>query len=278
MSGDPLDTGPTADRTDADPGDLLPGPDDPRSRSPLYAVLGALTVAAGGIAGGFVFTILLGVPIGIRGTTTSPVVAFGLTFLAGSVGFVGAAVLYQRYRGTDPVTYVGIDWPSLADLGWVVGGYVGAMALVIASGIVLTVFQVQPDTANQAAKAGMDNPVLLLWLVPLSLFVIAPAEEFLFRGTVQRRLREAFSAWVAIPLTAVVFATLHFFSLTGGAGGRLIAISILFFPSLVFGAVYEYTDNIVVSILVHGAYNSTLVLLLYVSLQVAGSQSLQTLL
>ncbi|MFB6124644.1 MAG: lysostaphin resistance A-like protein [Halanaeroarchaeum sp.] len=246
--------------------DRLPGPDDRKSESPLYAFLGALLVASAGMAVAFAFTAGAGILVATSGVPVSRRLSFVLTLLTGGVGFVTAAVAYQRYRGMNPRSYVGLSVPSLGDLTWAVGGYLGAMALVTLSGIVLTAFQVNPDTANRAAEAGMQTPSLLLWLVPLSFLVVAPAEEFLFRGTVQRRLREAMPAWAAIPLTAVVFATFHFFSLTGGAGGRFVAIGVLFLPSLVFGAVYEYTGNVVASMLVHGAYNSTLVLLLYVSL------------
>ncbi|MFB6134131.1 MAG: lysostaphin resistance A-like protein [Halanaeroarchaeum sp.] len=258
---------------DGDSGGLTPV--DPKDESPLYAVLGAVLVAVGGIAGAFLVTGAVVFALQAIGITLSTVPTFALTFLTGSIGFVGAATLYLRSRGRTPVDYVGIEWPSLADFGWVVGGYVAALALVMASGLVLTLFQVDPNTTNQAAKAGMENPVLLLWLVPLSFLVIAPGEEYLFRGTVQARLREAFPAWIAIPLTAAIFAVLHFFSLTGGAGGRFIAIGVLFMPSLVFGAIYEKTGNLVTSTLIHGAYNATLVLLLYISLTFTGARSIQ---
>lgn len=249
-----------------------------KQKSPLYTVLGALLVAVGGVAGAAIASAVVFVTLSVVAVSLSQALSFGLSFIAGAVGFVGVAILYIRYRGNDPVQYVGVSVPSGRDLLWVVGGYLGAMALVITSGIALTVLQVDPETTNRAAQAGMERPELLLWLVPLSFLVIAPGEELLFRGTVQSRLREAFSPAVAITLTAAVFATLHFFSLTGGAGGRFIAISILFLPSLVFGAVYEYTGNIVAPILVHGAYNSTLVLLVYITLQEFPAQELVLLL
>lgn len=244
----------------------------------VAAVLGALLVATGGMAGAFVVTGVLIVGIRFLGIPLTPVQSFVLTFVAGAIGFISVAFLYLRHRGVDPVAYVGVRIPSRRDLLWVVIGYFGTMSLLIASGIVVTMVGVETETANRAAEAGFERPVLLLWLVPLSFFVIAPGEELLFRGTVQNRLREAFSPWIAIPATAALFAVLHFFSLTGGAGGRFVAIAVLFFPSLVFGAVYEYTENILTSILIHGAYNSTLALLGYVALKEFPSQELAVLL
>lgn len=237
----------------------------------LRALAVAVALAIGGIAAGLAVMLVLGLVIGALGVQLGSTVRFGLTFLAVAAGFVGISTAYLRRRDRS-LAYVGIAFPSLRGLLWAVAGYLVAIALVFLSGAVLSYFQATPDTANQAVQAGMQNPELLLWLVPLSIFVVAPAEEFLFRGVIQNRLRETFKPVVAIPLTAAIFATVHFFSLTGGAGGRFIAIGILFFPSLVFGTVYEKTENLVVPILIHGFYNSTLSVLIYASVRYAGSQ------
>lgn len=226
----------------------------------------AILLAAGGIVGAGAATLVIGLVIRFSGLSLTPVLEYGIIFIAGGVGFVFVGWAYLRYRDLT-IEYVKIETPSLSDILWAGAGYVSAFALVIISAIILTALNTQPDTANQAAQAGMENPALLLWLVPLSLFVIAPAEEFLYRGIIQSRLRETFVPAVAIPITAAIFASVHYFSLTGGAGGRVIAISILFFPSVVFGIVYEKTNNLVANIIVHGVYNSTLVLIIYAALK-----------
>lgn len=239
-----------------------------RSRDPKYAIAGAVTAAVGGIAAAFLVTSLVGLSIAVGGISLPTVPQFGVIFIAGALGLAGTALAYLNYRDLSIMDYVGSRVPSLRDLLWAGAGYVGALSLIFAAGIVLTVLDVQPETTNRAAQAGMENPELLLWLVPLSFLVIAPAEELLFRGVVQGRLREAFRPGIAIPVTAALFATVHYFSLTGGSGARFIAISILFLPSLVFGYTYERTRNLVVPILIHGAYNSTLIMLVYVSMKV----------
>jgi hypothetical protein len=50
---------------------------------------------------------------------------------------------------------------------------------------------------------------------------------------------------------------------------RFTSISLLVFPSVVFGIVYEYTNNLVVPVLIHGAYNATLFSLLYLAVKFA---------
>ncbi|MFB6153028.1 MAG: lysostaphin resistance A-like protein [Halodesulfurarchaeum sp.] len=239
-----------------------------RSTHPWYAIGSAVMAALGGIVAAFVVTALVGGVIAVLGISMAPVPQFGLLFLAGAIGLGGTAVVYLRVRGLQLREYVGARLPTLRELLWAGAGYVGALSLIFAAGIVLTILNIAPETANQAAKAGLKHPELLLWLVPMSFVVIAPAEELLFRGVVQGRLREAFSPQVAITETAALFATVHYFSLTGGSGARFIAIAVLFLPSLVFGYVYERTGNLVVPILIHGAYNATLVLLVYISLKV----------
>ncbi|MFW5922037.1 MAG: CPBP family intramembrane glutamic endopeptidase [Halodesulfurarchaeum sp.] len=236
-----------------------------------YAILGAILASVLGIAVGFVFS--GGVIFGISGlgVDLSLLALVGVVFVTTAIGFVATGAGYLRLRGISLRSYVSVRRPGFGDLLWAVGGYVAALSLVFASGVVLTILQAEPETTNQAAELGMENPELLLWLVPLSMLVVAPGEELLFRGVVQGRLREGFDAKVAIPATAALFAAVHYFSLTGAAEARLMAITILFFPSLVFGFAYERSENLLVPIVIHGLYNSTLVLALYVVIETAGT-------
>lgn len=229
------------------------------------AVGASIGLAIAGLVAALAITLGISLLIALAGYSMTPVLRF-LLFVPGFVMFVVVGLGYLRYREL-AWSYVGIDVPSLSDLLWTGVGYVSAFAVVIISALILTAIDVEPDATNSSAEFGMNNPELLLWMIPLMLFVVAPAEEFLFRGIIQSRLRETFIAPVAIVIAAIVFATLHFFALTGGTGGKLIAISILFFPSLVFGIVYEKTGNLVTNTIVHGVYNSTIVVLLYVSLR-----------
>ncbi|MFC6726046.1 CPBP family intramembrane glutamic endopeptidase, partial [Halobium palmae] len=147
----------------------------------------------------------------------------------------------------------------------------GALGIVVAAGMVVQASGADP-ASNQTAQLGTNFPVLLLVLIPASFLIIGPCEELLFRGIVQRRFREAFSPPVAVVLGATLFAAIHFIALNGTPSARLTTISILFFPSLVFGATYEYTGNLVVPSLIHGAYDATLFAVLYVAVRFAGIQ------
>jgi len=237
---------------------------DPRVRSLLVAV----GIAVVGLVVGL--GILLGVGLAAAGAgvefTPTVLIVLSLASFQG-VAFGGVALLYLRYRGVD-LDYVGARLPTGRELLFAVAGYVGAFGAVIVIGTIVGLLGVETGT-NQAAELGRQSPETLLLLVPASFLLIGPGEELLYRGVVQNRLRETFPPVPGIVLASAIFAAIHFVALTGGASARLVTVGILFFPSLVFGTLYELTGNITVPALVHGAYNATLFTLLYIALQYA---------
>jgi hypothetical protein len=242
-----------------------------RALPPLRSVAVALAVAVVGIVAGtaLVLGVLTAVRAGGVRITPMALIVASLILLQG-VAFGGVALGYLRFRGL-ATNYLGIRVPSLQEVGAVVVGYVVAIVVALSGAIAVSVTGVQAGS-NQAAELGARNPEVLLLLIPASFLIIAPGEELLFRGVVQNRLRESFSAVPGIAIASAIFASIHFVALSGGTGARLVSIVILFFPSLVFGAVYEFTKNLVVPTLVHGAYNATLFTLLYVAIRFAGQQ------
>lgn len=225
------------------------------------AIAVALLLAVGGVFAGIVGTLAVG--LAVRSVVSiTPTIQLGL-FIPPMVLFVVVGAIYLAYRGLS-LEYVSIRVPSLTDLLWTAIGYVTSIGFIIVASVILAAVSVDPDAQNSAASFGLANPELILWMIPIMLFVVGPCEEFLFRGVIQNRLKETFIPPVAIFITAAIFAPLHVIALIGDPSGKLIAISILFFPSLIFGIVYEKTGNLVSNALVHGIYNSTIVLMLYI--------------
>ena len=228
----------------------------------------AILLAAVGIAVGVALVGVAVVSLTTAGVAVTPLLGIVLSLaLATGVGFGGVALAYLRYRGRG-IDYVGVAVPSLREVAYVVGGYVASFALLILASIVLTATSTEA-APNTVAETGMQNPEILLFLIPASFLLIGPGEELLYRGVVQNRLSEALPAPAAIVLASLIFASIHFFSLAGAPRARLVSISVLVLPTLVFGTLYELTDNIVVPALIHGAYNATLFSLLYVTLRFA---------
>jgi len=200
-------------------------------------------------------------------------VSLALTLIFGQyVAFAGLALVYLNYRGLDGEgirSYLGVRWPTLGELGLVVGGWLVIFVLILVSSIVVQALGA-PSAQNQTGELAMNNPDIILPLIAAMFLVVGPCEEILYRGVVQGRLRERFSAVPAILGASVVFAAIHVMALTGGAGARLTTITLLSIPALVLGTIYEYTENIVVVALLHGLHNSVLLGLLYVVVRFAG--------
>ena len=247
---------------------------------PAFAIVSGTLVGAFGLALGTVLTVFVALLLAGFGVelTAASVLVLGLIFTQG-VGCAGVALAYPRLRPRVAAFLrervpafedareefsLPASVPSLRELLLVVGGYVAALGLAFGGAFLLTLLETDAGT-NQAAEIGMQNPEVLLFLIPASFLIIGPGEELLFRGVVQGRFREVLGPVAGIALASAIFAGIHIFALTGGTlTGNLLALGVLFFPSLVFGIAYEVTDNLVVPSLIHGAYNATLFSLLYV--------------
>jgi membrane protease YdiL (CAAX protease family) len=262
------DGAPTADgATTVD--DTVPAASDgPGWRAVAVAVATALLL---GVLGPVIALLSGGVVIGANAVTGGlPIaVSLGLTLVLGQyVAFGGLAIAYLTWRGLDRtgiVAYLGVRRPSLKEIGLIVGSW--ALILVTIMVVSVVVQQLGTETAsNQSAELAMQNPAVIPLLIAASFLVIGPSEEILYRGVVQGRLRETLSPAPAILIASAIFASVHVMALTGGASARLTTVAILFFPSLVFGAVYEYTENLVVPALLHGLHNAVIFTVLYVTI------------
>lgn len=247
------------------------------------ALASAVLVIAAGIALG----ILAGIPLVIGtfvavGDPSTPVLV-AVSLAASQAGLLGAALAYRRLRRRVASYYedrfgwttrehvqIGAAVPDLRELGVVALGWIAAVVGFFVSSIVLqTLAPTVPEEAGEQGiqDVGTGQPELLLLLIPVMFLVVAPIEEFLFRGVVQGRLREVLSRWPGVLLASALFTAIHYLGLSGGRPLANVAVlSVLLVPAVVFGVVYEVTGNLVVPVLVHALYNSTLVLLLYVVL------------
>ena len=231
--------------------------------SRLRAVGSGLGVGVAGLVGGNVVALLAAFALLSVGVSMTPVlnIVLSLLLLTG-LGFMGTAVLYLRYRDI-PIRSLGFSVPSIKEFGLVIGALVASMVYLMALGAVLQATGTE-SANNQVADLAMEDPEVVLYLLPGAYLLIGPGEELLFRGVVQNRIREAFSAVPAVLIASVIFAGVHVTSLVGSdASAVLVSLIGLMGPSLLLGALYEYTRNLVVPILVHGTYDAIIFLALY---------------
>jgi membrane protease YdiL (CAAX protease family) len=235
----------------------------------LRALGVALAVGILGLAVAFLLGAVIILPLVFLGIELSPLALLVISLVTGQgIAFGGVALLYLRFRGLGR-KYIGVQFPAVRDIIAAAVGYLLAFVGLFVGTALVALTQVE-TAQNQVAQIATQNPEVLLLLIPASFVLIGPGEELLFRGVVQGRIREAFGPVPGVFLASAIFAAIHFTALTGGVGGRLATIGVLFFPSLVFGAAYEFTDNLAVPAFIHGAYNATLFTLLYIFLKTGG--------
>jgi membrane protease YdiL (CAAX protease family) len=216
-----------------------------------------------GIAASYAVAILFGslaLPFGLN-------VRFSVTTVGSGLGLVLFTAGYLRYRDLDP-TYVDISWPDRHDAAVAVGGLV--LLLVVLGVVGLAFERLGVPTATSAIEeraAEMANPVFLLALVPLSFVAIALGEELVFRNVVQKYLYEDFSRRTAVLMASLAFGAVHFRQYANpNPVATLSTLFIVFTLSLVLGWLYYRTENLLVPIAVHGAFNAIQFAALYVQL------------
>lgn len=232
----------------------------------------ALSVAVGLAAAGFIASNVLGISLLVLPVVFEIPLRSTLGYVASTIiqgiAFVGVVLAYMHYAGRPnllDIRWPALDGRTLRDAGWVVVGFIVLFVASQAVGILLQQLGFAPGT-NVVVRAVRQDPTLALFLIVLSFVAVGPGEETLFRGGVQGVLRDAFSPVSAVVLSSALFGLAHATAIvaTSGVGGVVGYILSAFLLGLVLGGLYEYTNNLLIPILVHGAYNAVLFARLYI--------------
>ncbi len=223
------------------------------SYSLLFAPLRALVLFVGGLVGA-------GFAVGLwEGTASALGVADGTTaFQLGRTvfqfaGFVAPVGLFVAAAGDRSLLPAGV--PDRRQAAYAVGGFLALYALQYGLLAALGAVGITP-VQNRAIDPASHQPVYFLWMILLSVLVVGPAEELLFRGAIQGLLRRAWGPWPAVVGASALFGALHFSVGAGPLPGVLAYVAIAFLLGMVLGIVYEQTGNLVVPALAHGLFNA----------------------
>lgn len=220
-----------------------------RVASAAFAVVFALLVASAITAPAAGVAVSLGLVA--EGTTGMQVLQTVLQFS----GFLLAAVGYLAV--TDEWDIVGVSRPTAFDSVLVVGG--GIVLFAFQYGALFVLGEVGLTTGqNQAIVPDGDPVAYYLAMIAVSLLVVGPVEEVLFRGVVQGGLRRAFDAAPAIALASLAFGLVHLPSVSGTSAQRWSYVAVVVVLGCVLGVLYERTDNVLVPGLAHGVYNAVI--------------------
>ncbi len=246
----------------------------------------SVVVAALLTAAGFLAAQLLTIPALLvdPSIATSPaaatreaVIAF---FTLNFTGFFVAGGLYLAVTGRG-WSYLDLRFPTRRGWLYVLAGVAGSIGFIFLVGIVTQVLDL-PASQNQVVEFVGDDPTMVLILIVIVFLLNAPAEEFLFRNVVQKRLYDAFSKMGAVVVTSLIFALIHIPSFGVAADGTAaapaelaVSLAVVFGGSVIFGYLYAKTDNLVVPIAAHAAFNAFQFGLLYIALEY-GPEELET--
>lgn len=274
---------PTAPSDDADHGDSAgdgvtvgddvkiggpPSDESPSSRDRLRT----LGIATGLGFGAIIISVALLLPIFVLGPRVglplpeSPLARISLELFIGQVLAMGGLSVFYLQKTGRGLSYVSIRRPTLVESLIVIAAPFG---IIFVTAIVTQLSLLVGVEPSQHALGGLTGiePSFYLYLVPLMILVVGPFEELLYRGVVQSRLRESFGPVGAIALASLIFAAIHIPAHGFGDAGvasTAASLTALFVGSLVFGGIYEWTENLTVVALIHGLYNGILLTLLYI--------------
>lgn len=175
--------------------------------------------------------------------------------------FTGVVAAYLVAAGDRDL--VGASLPDRREWLLVAGG--GAVLLVSQFALLdlMAAAGVGPGQ-NEVISPG-HPPIYFLAMVPLSVLVVGPAEELLFRGVVQGLLRRAWSAAWAIAIASLLFGLVHYPAVSGTVVDRLAYVALAAVLGSLLGVLYERTGNLAVPAFAHGGYNAVLFGLQYLN-------------
>ncbi len=187
------------------------------------------------------------------GSITGYLVVYGIPALVVSLLF-GRQLLNRAGKNNKEAAKFGL---SLFGVLTVIGLLLSIIALTI-----ITHFA--PHAASLLNK---PNPVLnvpsnVAWLmIPVSILVVGPAEEYLFRGFIYGGLLSISKGRYWIPLaivSSVMFASVHaYYAFTYGIASVLPFIELITFGLAMCIAYYWSGGNILVLALIHGLFDAT---------------------
>ncbi|MWV41881.1 type II CAAX endopeptidase family protein [Natrialba sp. INN-245] len=195
------------------------------------------------------------------------------------LNFLGFALAGGIYLAATDRGWAYVDWRTPTKRGWlyVLAGIVGSIAFYVVVSLLIQTLSL-PTTENQVMEYIAGDQTMILVMILIVFFFNAPAEEFLFRNVIQKRLYAAFSRYQAVAVASLIFALVHVPAYLAATGDLLsigpeallasaVSLAVVFGGSLIFGYLYAETDNLVVPTAAHAAFNAFQFGLLYLALE-----------
>lgn len=241
-------------------------PTSPKQSALEVLLLIALVLAGFAVAQGLgaaITTAIAGIGVSIPQEFTLPV----STLISGAA-FVIVSLAYLQFNSE--LNILNLSLPSAEDLGWAILGFLAVFMAAISIGALVEFFGIQ-SASNEVQSIASETPVTFLYMIPLAFISIGVSEEILFRGVIQRKLVPHFGVGGGLVAASLLFGAAHVFALQSSSiAALLVTMTILSLLGLIMGLAYEKTDNLMVPILIHGAYDAVLFAISYVVVTTGG--------
>lgn len=216
------------------------------NRADLFAVRTPGQVLAFGL-GVFAFSYLGAL---VAATALEDVPALALSLTVSVLGMVTLPLLYIRRQQVAvgaSLRFAPLRWPQVL---WLLGMTIAAVPAVLALAAWNQELVPPPPEYVEWVEALRPNDTGDWMLSVLAVVVFGPlGEEIVFRGLIQHAARFVFGRGLAVLFTALVFAVAH---------GQPWNLSSLLLMGLLLALVFEATGSLLAPIVVHAAYNLTL--------------------
>lgn len=158
-----------------------------------------------------------------------------------------------------------IHWDNLKFKDYFIWVVFGTSILISINFIIniITVFIGVEIAENAIFGIAEDNPVYILYFIPIMLLLVAPVEELLFRGILQSVLRESYNMNIGLFIASLLFGLIHIPAAGGISMGALAYVITTFLLGYVLGYIYEIKKSLLIPIVIHGVYNSILLIGFY---------------
>jgi uncharacterized protein len=194
------------------------------------------------------FLIMLGVPSLVMPLIEQPTankeLSFTLLYISIAIFVVAFTWLMKKFVDRQPFSSLGFQWKDYgSDAG------LGFFTALVMLGIGTLILLLQ----KQIAFTGSSIDVATLLSQFILMVVVAFIEEISFRGYILNNLMSSVNKWVALVISAVIFAAVH----ATNPGASILPIVNVFLAGLLLGSNYIFSRNLWFAIFFHFAWNFT---------------------
>lgn len=182
------------------------------------------------------------IPGETAGEQPETILPFLFTYLALSVFLVGLAFLFRRIIDKQSIVSMGFQWREYGSHA-AAGFFLGVLLLTLGS-LLLVLLQFLFFTGVQFNATALLDSLLLF-------IVVAFTEEIAFRGYILNNLMQSMNRWVALGISALLFALFH----ASNAGVSPLALLNIFVAGILLGLNYVFTRNLWFAIFLHFSWN-----------------------